>query len=137
MLVKLLRISSTKTETTGVLLLDDKPLFTTLELPYLDNKQSISCIPEGEYTCVPWRSNRFGNVIKVLDVPGRFDILFHSGNSPKDTHGCILVGKHFRLNTRGLVEIGNSKIALNEMRVLLGGLDKFTLKIETYGVPHL
>ena len=129
MLVKLLRISSTKTETTGVLLLDSKLLFTTLELPWLDNKQTLSCIPEGEYICVPWYSKRFGSVIKVLEVPGRFDILFHSGNSPKDTHGCILVGKHFRLNDRGLVEIGNSKIALDEMRILLGGLDKFTLKI--------
>jgi len=137
MLVKLLRISSSKTETAGVLLLDSKPMFTTLEPPWQDNKQALSCIPDGEYICAPWKSHRFGNVIKVMDVPGRFDILFHSGNYARDTQGCILVGKHFRISDRGLTEIGNSKIALDEMRILLGGLDKFTLKIESYGVPKL
>ena len=137
MLVKLLRISSTKTETTGVLLLDDNPLLVTLEPPWLDNKQTLSCIPDGGYSCTPWYSKRFGSVIKVMDVPGRFDILFHAGNYAKDTHGCILVGKHFRISDRGLTEIGNSKIALAEMKFILGSLDKFTLKIETYGVPKL
>ena len=129
MLVKLLRISQSSLSTLGVLIVNDKPFFTTLELPWLDNKQSISCIPLGEYTCTHWYSKRFGSVFKVLDVPKRSDILFHAGNSHKDTRGCILVGKSFRLNERGESEIANSKIALDEMRVLLGKENSFVLKI--------
>jgi hypothetical protein len=127
--VKLLRISQDAVSTLGILSINGKPIFTTLELPWKDNQQSISCIPEGEYVCSPHYSKRFGSVFKVFDVPGRFDILFHVGNYPKDTHGCILVGKSFRLNDRGEVEISSSKIALDEMKILLGKESKFLLNV--------
>lgn len=129
MKVKLLRISGSATETLGVLLIDGHPLFATLELPWKENKQSISCIPTGSYTCIPFYSKRFGSVFKVLKVDGRFDILFHVGNGAKDTHGCILVGKSFRLNSRGQGEVANSKLAIDELRVLLGGENSFLLDI--------
>ena len=52
----------------------------TLELPWLDNKRNISCIPEGEYECVRYKSTKRGIVYKVLAVEDRSDILIHIGN---------------------------------------------------------
>jgi len=129
MLVQLTRFPN-PLSSPGILLVDGLPFLMTLELPWKDNKQSISCIPEGEYRVESHYSHRFKNVFKVFDVPGRFDILFHAGNSVKDTHGCILVGNSFTLNKEGEVRIINSRIALNEMRSRLGKIATFTLVIK-------
>ena len=68
----------------------------TLENPWKDNQRNISCIPEGEYK-VRLRLARESATrdylhLLVQDVPDRDWILFHRGNSAKDTSGCILVG---------------------------------------------
>lgn len=73
-----------------------------IELPWRGNRQSLSCIPPGEYIVEPWESRRFGSVYHVLDVPNRSYILFHGGNLAGDTlkgfkthsHGCILLGRY-------------------------------------------
>jgi len=52
----------------------------TLELPWLDNEREISCIPAGTYKCERLNHPRFGHCWWVKDVPGRSEILFHSGN---------------------------------------------------------
>lgn len=72
----------------------------TLELPWKDNKPNISCIPVGEYQAVMYNSPKFKRVYCVQNVPGRKDILIHSGNFAGDTEkgfksdvqGCILLG---------------------------------------------
>ena len=35
-----------------------------------------------------------GYLPRILDVPGYDGILIHIGNYPKDTYGCVLVGKN-------------------------------------------
>lgn len=67
------------------------PIFT-LEKPNLDNQRNISCIPKGNYICKPYSSSKYKNVYQICDVPNRTKILFHVGNYPKDTRGCILPG---------------------------------------------
>ena len=69
----------------------------TLELPYKDNQRSVSCIPTGEYP-VRMRYPRESATrdylhLLVQEVKDRSYILFHKGNSAKDTRGCILVGQ--------------------------------------------
>lgn len=73
----------------------------TLELPWRDNHQSISCIPAGKYYCVSELHQRLGRVYRLHDVPDRAGVLIHSGNYAGDkakgwashVEGCILIGK--------------------------------------------
>tara|TARA_R110001583_G_scaffold33628_3_gene113541 strand:- start:111 stop:521 length:411 start_codon:yes stop_codon:yes gene_type:complete len=81
----------------GELFLNGERFCDTLELPFRDNQRSISCIPTGEYKVrlrLPRESATRDYVhLLVQDVPNRDYILFHRGNSAKDTRGCILVGQ--------------------------------------------
>ena len=96
--VNLLIIRKTFTEvsTVGELYLNGELMCDTLENPYLNNQRNISCIPEGCYT-VRMRYPRESATkeylhLLVQEVPSRSLILFHSGNTAKDTRGCVLVG---------------------------------------------
>ena len=97
--VNLLIIRDTFTEksTLGRLFVNGEEFCDTLELPWRDNQRSISCIPAGEYK-VRLRLARESATrdylhLLVQDVPNRTYILFHRGNTAKDTRGCILVGQ--------------------------------------------
>lgn len=88
----------------------------TLELPWLNNKKQTSCIPTGTYHVIKHNSPTFGKCFKVLDVPGRADILFHRGNYNKDTKGCLLVGKDFiDINEDGTTDITASGATFETM----------------------
>ena len=66
----------------------------TLELPYRDNERNVSAIPSGEYR-MRFRepTTRFPYAhMKIDRVEGRSGILFHRGNYPHETRGCILIG---------------------------------------------
>ena len=96
--INLLIIRDTFTEesTVGELFLNGELMCDTLENPWKDNQRNISCIPEGEYK-VRIRLARESATrdylhLLVKHVPNRDWILFHRGNSAKDTSGYILVG---------------------------------------------
>ena len=87
--------------TLGLLTVGQKT-FCTLEPHWLNNKNSISCIPEGFYNVFSKRSSIVERTSKgefkegwVLDVPERSQILIHIGNTVNDTEGCILIGRDF------------------------------------------
>jgi len=91
-----IRDTFTKKSIIGELFLNGERMCDTLELPWKDNQRRISCIPEGEYkvrlrTAKESGSREYLHLL-VQDVPNRDYILFHRGNSAKDTSGCILVG---------------------------------------------
>ena len=92
----LIRDTFSEQSTIGELFLNGERMCDTLENPWKDNQRNISCIPEGEYK-VRLRLARESATrdylhLLVQDVPDRDWILFHRGNSAKDTSGCILVG---------------------------------------------
>ena len=82
--------------TPGSLVLKDGRSYRTLELPWKDNENNVSCIPEGTYKLrvrPASESHKFNyDHIEVLGVPGRDKILIHIGNYLRNTDGCVLVG---------------------------------------------
>ncbi|MFD2529171.1 DUF5675 family protein [Polaribacter marinaquae] len=79
-----------KEGTNGTLFSSDNFLCHTIELPWLNNKRNVSCIPEGAYEVVPRFSKRFQHHLILKNVKGRSYILFHPANNAlKDLQGCI------------------------------------------------
>lgn len=112
--VNLLIIRETFTDksTIGKLFVNGEYFCYTLELPYRDNQRRISCIPSGEYK-VRLRLARESATrdylhLLVQDVPDRTYILFHRGNRPSHTKGCILVGQTYEQDF-----VGNSTLAMD------------------------
>ena len=108
----LIRDTFTEESTLGTLYINGEFIADTLENPYINNERNISCIPDGEYK-VRIRVARESATreyvhLLVQDVPNRNYILFHRGNTAKDTRGCILVGLKRQHN---LVE--NSRLAMD------------------------
>ncbi len=107
----------------------------SIELPWRNNEQNYSCIPEGIYFCYLRRSKKFGICYHIIGIDNRTWILTHSGNLAGDrkkgyrshSYGCILLGKYFGIlgkQTAVLV----SKTTLNKFIRFMGGKN-FRLKI--------
>lgn len=106
------------TETLGSLYKDDVVLCKTLELPWLNNQNNISCIPEATYICIreAFTEKHPYPHFRILDVPGRRGILIHRITYVKDLRGCVGVGQAFAdLNKDGVPDIIRSTIALQEL----------------------
>lgn len=127
--VELIRLETGDDGTFGVLRIDGRVHCVTLEPPDEDNRQNVSCIPEGRYLCRRVHSRRYGNTFEVADVPGRSHILFHPGNVVGDTRGCVLVGRQFGL-LRGDRAVLNSGRTFERFMELCKGGDQFEFTIE-------
>ncbi|RZS93417.1 hypothetical protein EV197_1995 [Aquimarina brevivitae] len=79
--------------TLGYLIADDEVLCYSLELPWKDNQNNISCIPEGTYDGILRYDKTDGWRIQLKDVPNRTGVQIHMGNYTSQIKGCILVGK--------------------------------------------
>ena len=102
MIVELNRFDSLYSKyTLGFIRVDKTIICYTLELPWLFNQKTLSCIPEGSYLCKKIENittaggMRLPSTIQILNVPKRDGILFHPGNRLKDTLGCVLTGTGF------------------------------------------
>ena len=94
----IIRDTFTKKSVIGKLYCGGEFIAHTLELPWKNNEKGVSCIPEGEYKCRIRlaRESRTRDYVHLLvqDVENRSYILFHRGNFPSDSRGCILTGTH-------------------------------------------
>lgn len=114
------RIFLGSSATIGELLINDKHLCDTIEdrvRPEGEKVYGKTAIPEGTYEVKLTHSPRFKKILpEILNVPNFSGIRIHTGNSSKDTEGCILVG-----TWDGEKEdwVGSSKIAFDELMTLL------------------
>jgi hypothetical protein len=98
MIVEVLRIGlATMGPQFGIIRVNGFFCCLSFERPWLDNAHNVSSIPVGEYKCkrVTNRVTHGGMAIPVtyeVQIETRSGILFHVGNSLRDTDGCILVG---------------------------------------------
>lgn len=101
--------------------------FFTLELPWLDNQQCISCIPEGEY----WVALRPDKPVFQLEgVANRTYIQIHPGNYTSQILGCILPGDSIKhLDNDGICDVTNSEPIMNKLLSILP--KRFLLRIES------
>jgi hypothetical protein len=109
----------------GVVDSQDKVLAQTLELPYLENQRNVSSIPFGDYSVRPRTSQKFKDHFIVDNVPGRGGILFHVGNYPRNTQGCVLVG-----STKGKDFVGNSRNTMNKLNKGYGRNKRIHLRVQ-------
>jgi len=133
--VKIVRSESQDYGTTGRLSVEDFNCFT-IELPWKDNQQGVSCIPVGTYD-VKWTIHpKHGMCYEVMNVPDREAILIHSGNwagdkskgLKSDFEGCIGLGKEvtFIGTQKGII---NSRITVDAFNDFMGQQD-FQLEIQ-------
>lgn len=93
----------------------------TLELPWLDNQNDISCIHEGVYKYKLHNSPSKGMVLEIQDVEGRTYIQIHAGNYTHQILGCILVGSGIKwLDSDGVPDVTNSVNTLRKLLNLAG-----------------
>jgi hypothetical protein len=86
-----------------------------------------TAIPRGTYKVIIDFSPHFQRDLPhILDVPGYENIRIHSGNSDKDTEGCLLVG----LGWAGTDWISGSKDALDRLFPLIKQATDVTITIE-------
>lgn len=111
--ITIYRYQDTGAATMGLMFIDGRFFCHILENPWMQNQRNLSCIPAGEYVLGLRKEGGFHRkysekfpdlhqgMIEVKDVPERDFILFHIGNSPNDTDGCILVGASSKKNFIG------------------------------------
>lgn len=90
--LKLIRFKRTNTCIIGTIADEAGFSLFTLEDLWRNNESNVSCIPKGTYHCTSHNGRHFKDVWRLLNVPNRTAVLIHSGNTHRDTQGCILVG---------------------------------------------
>ena len=100
----------------------------TLELPWLDNQNGISCIPAGDYAVEKYQSPKHGQVLLFKNVLSRSMIEIHAGNYTRQIEGCILVGKSIAyLDSDTIPDVTSSKDTMGKLLAALP--DTFNAKI--------
>lgn len=127
---KLQRIFQDDDMTLGHLRVGVTPLWEayTVERPWLDNQPYTSCIPAGTYKAFTRVSPSNGNVIELIDVPGRTFIQFHVANWAWQLEGCIGVGL-----TRKVDGVGKSGPAMEDLYGMALGQE---IEVEVIDPPH-
>ena len=92
-----------------------------------------TAIPTGIYTVLLTYSPKYKKVMPLINnVKGYSGIRIHSGNTAKDTLGCLLVGKNTKV---GMVTDSRNTYNALYKRLLQKGSNKITIEIyRTYTV---
>ena len=134
--ILLTRFTSTDYGTFGVLTVDGKKFFT-VEKPWVNNTQEISCIPSGVYTLAPHGEyGKDGNVLCMVNNEmgithyknvnsKRFACLIHTANYERDVIGCIGLGEKYLGHM-----VTDSRSSIKEFYGLVDPEETHTLTVE-------
>jgi hypothetical protein len=128
MLLTVKRTNFTEESTIGELFIDGKFFCYTLEdkdrgltdsmsLAEIKLRKifGVTCIPYGKYKVLLTMSPKFGKVLPLIEgVKGYDGIRIHTGNTAKDSLGCLLVG-----NKRVYNQLFESTNAMRDLMIKL------------------
>lgn len=110
----------------------DRGLLQAMQIAEIQKRKikGKTAIPRGYYDVkITWSEKYQRNMPLVVDVPGFSGIRLHSGNSAKDTEGCILFGKNDKVGwisdsrywTDKIYRLINTALAKGEKITLIVG----------------
>jgi len=110
------RLSDDGFKTIGSLIFKNLLISLTVERPWKNNEQNVSCIPVGTYNCIPENHPTKKQVFRLQKVKGRDGILIHIANSATELHGCIAPGMGIMDNSRPeIYGVANSAFAMRKL----------------------
>lgn len=115
-------------EDIGIFVLEDK--YREIEgQPVKDWKvQNETAIPKGVYRLVFDFSNRFQRVMPhIMDVEGFEGVRIHSGNSSKNTEGCLILGLNWDCKSDW---VSDSKKAVELFNEKTKDIDDITIELK-------
>ncbi len=127
MLLRLIRFHNGVNDTLGILKTEGRFLCFTLEDEMREVKiPGETRIPDGIYEVKYTFSPKFGkNMLEIMNVPNFTGIRIHTGNTDKDTAGCILLGDICNFNPVGTSRIEQSKEAYDRVSsMIIAALNK-------------
>jgi hypothetical protein len=101
--------------TSGYLAVDGVIQAYTLEKPWAGNAPELSSIPVGTYDAILRYDHTDQWRIELKNVPGRTNVQIHTGNTPDNTKGCILIGKELDASLCA-IKPGTSKPAYSDLK---------------------
>ena len=130
-MIKIIRLNEDSEHGTfGAMLIQEKPFCVTLEPSDQFNREFVSSIPAQQYFCKKHYSPRFHHTYKVLDVPGRDNVLFHPLNIVEETAGCIGLAQYWG-KLRGDRAVLNSGATFRKFMDIMAPYEVFHLTITT------
>lgn len=100
--------------TMGYLIANGQVICYTLELPWKDNQNNISCIPVGSYKGILRYDKPDGWRIQLENVPNRTGVQIHMGNYTSQIEGCILVGTDAKVDNCTVLNSSPAYASLKE-----------------------
>lgn len=124
----LIRTPGDEKQTLGAIVTSDGPgvfVARSLELPWKDNANDISCIPEGTYVCKWTHSPALGKeTYEITGVPGRTGIRIHSANYFRQLKGCTAIGDaHKDIDIDGQLDVIHSGATVESFNKIMNQED--------------
>lgn len=131
----LIRYESSSTGTHGYLIYEGVIFGHTLELPWRNNMEDISCIDGGEYSLsLHYRKDKHVWVVKLEDKNDRTLINIEIANEVSELKGCAALGKGLDPKTENILNSGEAVQQLVSFMEIISSLDFWQFDLYTHWV---
>ncbi|MBS3992539.1 MAG: hypothetical protein KGZ87_02365 [Bacteroidetes bacterium] len=120
--------------THGTIFVNGEEVCHTIELPWLNNKRQVSCIPEGSYMLRKRYNQKFKWHLALEAVKGRSGILIHPANdAKKELLGCIAPVLYHTGIGKGVYSRKSLDLLLMKLNGVLETQERIPFFIESFG----